>query len=90
MARGETVYEAVVRITRAYLGPATDRFLARQIHNHLHKSPSELTKKDLDSLIDWIRAVVSLLTEDTDLIKRYIGELNELASNVRKNGYSSE
>jgi hypothetical protein len=90
MARGETVYESVVRITRAYLGPATDRFLARQIKNHLHKSPSELTKKDLHSLIDWIKAVVSLLSEDTELIERYISELSQLSDSVKKNGLDAE
>ena len=53
-----SVYDQVVRITHVYLGPAADRFIARQVENHLHKPPQDLTKNDLKSLIDWIGAVV--------------------------------
>lgn len=72
-------YEQVVRITHVYLGPAADRFIARQVQNHLHKSPELLTKSDLNKLIDWIRVAVSLLTEDTDIIEEYALQLHKLA-----------
>ncbi len=75
-----TVYEEVVRVTHVYLGPAADRFIARQVENHLHKQPAQLSKSDLLDLIDWIRAVVSLLTEDADIIDEYIDQLEQLAT----------
>ncbi|HET8991796.1 MAG TPA: hypothetical protein VFN31_02050, partial [Candidatus Saccharimonadales bacterium] len=59
-------------------GPAAERFIDRQVENHLHKSPSKLTKNDLAALIDWIRVIVSLLTEDTDMVEEYISELSKL------------
>jgi hypothetical protein len=74
-----SLYDQVVRVTHVYLGPAADRFIARQVENHLHKAPEELSKKDLASLIDWIRVVVSLLTEDNEIVEEYAAELQKLA-----------
>jgi hypothetical protein len=73
------MYEQVVRVTHVYLGPAADRFIARQVENHLHKAPAELSRDDLAQLIDWIRVVVSLLTEDPEIIEEYIAALEKLA-----------
>jgi hypothetical protein len=76
-----SIYDQVVSVTHVYLGPAADRFIARQVENHLHKPPEKLTKADLLGLIDWIRVVVSLLTEDNEIIEEYVGELQKLAVN---------
>ena len=75
----ETLYSRVVRVTHVYLGPAADRFIARQVQNHLHKQPEELSGEDLEKLIDWIRVTVSLLTEDNEIIEEYIVQLQRLA-----------
>lgn len=72
------LYDRVVRITHVYLGPAADRFIARQVQNHLHKQPEELSKEDLYMLIDWIRIAVSMLTEDSDIIEEYTAQLDKL------------
>lgn len=77
--KNSSLYDNVVRITHVYLGPAADRFIARQVENHLHKSPEELSQTDLASLIDWIRVVVSLLTEDNEIVEEYAAELQKLA-----------
>lgn len=74
-----TIYEKVVRITHVYLGPAADRFIARQVQNHLHIKPEDLSKDDLVKLIDWIRVAVSLLTEDSDIVEEYTAQLERLA-----------
>jgi hypothetical protein len=79
-------YDEVVRITNVYLGPAADRFMSRQIHNHLDKEPNDLTKQDLVSLIVWIKMSVSLLTEDTGIVDEYIGKLNDLTKDTRPAG----
>ena len=78
------LYQEVVNITYEYLGPAADRFVVRQIRNHLQKDPSELRRKDLRQLIDWIQLAMRLVSNDTDVIDRYIAELNSLAAQ-RKN-----
>lgn len=73
-------YDQVVRITHVYLGPAADRFISRQVQNHLHKQPEQLTYSDLDRLIDWIRVAVSLITEDSEIIEEYTLQLQRLAA----------
>jgi hypothetical protein len=75
-----TLYEQVVDTTHAYLGPAADRFIARQVQNHLKKRPEQLNQTDLSQLIDWIQIAVSLLTEDSDIIEDYISALRKLAA----------
>lgn len=75
-----TLYDQVVDATHTYLGPAADRFIARQVQNHLHKQPEQLSSADLVRLIDWIQIAVSLLTEDSDIIEEYVAELHQLSS----------
>ena len=78
-----SLYDQVVRITHVYLGPAADRFIARQVENHLHKAPEELSQADLAGLIDWIRVVVALLTEDNEIVEEYTAELEKLATTTQ-------
>ena len=72
------LYDQVVRVTHVYLGPAAERFITRQVRNHLHKPPQQLSRDDLSQLIDWIRVAVSLLTEDSAIIEEYIAQLEQL------------
>lgn len=78
MIASPLLYDRVVRITHVYLGPAADRFISRQVQNHLHKEPEDLSAEDLLKLIDWIRVAVSLLTEDSDIIEEYTAQLRRL------------
>jgi hypothetical protein len=77
--RCENVYEQAVHITHAYLGPAAERFVGRQVRNHLHKESENMTEEDLSLLIHWIRLAVSLLTDDSRIVEEYIGQLEQLA-----------
>lgn len=72
------LYGNVVRITHVYLGPAADRFIARQVRNHLQKEPEELSPSDLLSLIDWIKVAVSFLADNPELVEEYTEELVKL------------
>ncbi len=82
------LYDQVVRVTNVYLGPAADRFIARQVQNHLHKSPKDLSKSDLLKLIDWIKLAVSLITEDSEIIEEYASQLYLLAAPKPNKGVS--
>jgi hypothetical protein len=75
-----SMYEKVVRVTHVYLGPAADRFIGRQIENHLKKQPQQLSAKDLVELIDWLRLSLSMLTEDKEIVEEYTRELYKLAN----------
>jgi len=81
MAKSNNLYDDVVNITYQYLGPAADRFVVRQIRSHLRKDPSALRPKDLQKLIDWIQLAMRLISNDNEVIDRYIAELEILARN---------
>jgi hypothetical protein len=74
----DMLYVRVTRITQVYLGPAADRFVARQIRNHLRKNPEQLARKDLNDLIDWIRVAMGYITEDSELVNEYVDKLKAL------------
>jgi hypothetical protein len=78
------LYNQIVQITRVYLGPAADRFIARQVENHLHKSPDDLSSEDLVKLIDWIRVSISFITEDSELVEEYAEQLNKLVVSLQR------
>lgn len=79
MVRQSSLYDEVVTVTTEYLGPAADRFVIRQIRNHLQKDPSELQRQDLRKLIDWIRLAMQLVTNDAEIVNRYVADLKTLA-----------
>jgi hypothetical protein len=74
----KTLYAEVGDITYDYLGPAADRFVTRQIRSHIGKNPLQLKKKDLKDLISWIKIAMSLLTNDEEIVDRYILDLKAL------------
>lgn len=86
--RSQSIYRQVVEVTNIYLGPAAERFIDRQVENHLHKPPKDLTKTDLTALIDWIRVVVSLITEDADIVEEYIEELERISNSKNKHNFN--
>lgn len=77
------LYEQLVEITADYLGPASRRFIDRQIVNHLEKDPIDISPDDLDSLIDWIGVSTAMLTDDKGVISEFRERLQELNSNQR-------
>ena len=74
-----TLYKKVVDITTEYIGPAADRFVARQIRSHLNKPPEQLKKQDLVRLIDWIGLAMALITEDEKVLSEYVEDLRYMA-----------
>lgn len=78
------LYESVVTITYDYLGPAADRFVTRQIRNHLKKDPQQLEPKDLRQLMDWIRLAMQLISSDSEVIDQYLADLEALTRSSRK------
>ncbi|HUD08333.1 MAG TPA: hypothetical protein VMQ52_04595 [Candidatus Saccharimonadales bacterium] len=76
----KSLYLKVVRITDHYLGPAADRFIRRQIENHLNKHPEELAQADLKELISWIEVSMAVLTADRKIIREYLAKLQSLIS----------
>ncbi|MFA5934148.1 MAG: hypothetical protein WC795_02950 [Candidatus Paceibacterota bacterium] len=72
-------YNQTIKIATDYLGPAAERFIARQVAAHLKKNPKDLTKEDLLKLTEWLRISISLLTEDQKMVDECIGRIQSLA-----------
>lgn len=70
--------DQVIHITGDYLGPAAERFVARQVEHHLHKHPRELKKKDLQQLIVWIDLAMNILEDDKAVVEEYVSRLQRL------------
>jgi uncharacterized protein YegL len=77
----QNLYEEVITITERYFGPAADRFVTRQIRNHLSKEPQQLKKQDLVGLIKWISLAMALVSEDELLIHKFVADLEVLTTN---------
>jgi hypothetical protein len=73
------LYNDIVKITEDYLGPAAERFIDRQIQNHLEKEPAEFNKTDIPTLVDWVRVSFAFMTDDRQLIDELTQRLRALA-----------
>lgn len=72
------IYTELVSITEDYLGPAAQRFIDRQTINHLKIEPGQLTREDLEKLIDWVKLTLALLTKDEKIKTEYAKKLDQL------------
>lgn len=78
MLAEKKLYEAIIKITEDYLGPAGQRFIDRQINDHLQKEPGKLNKQELERLSEWARLAFALLTNDQTLLEEYSKRLERL------------
>jgi hypothetical protein len=77
-AHNSVFYHQVVKITHGYLGPAADRFCARQVRNHLDKEPEQLERRELASLIDWFTMAMAVCSDDAKVVEQYAADLEGL------------
>ena len=78
MPSGSNLYHSVIHITEDYLGPAAQRFVDRQLQNHIGKQNEQLNKHDLAEFIEWSRVAFGVLTDNTHLVDEYVGRLESL------------
>ncbi len=67
------ISDKVLAITRVYLGPATESFLARQCQGHLHIEVSALEHSHLKDLAKWVEVGGALVMDPakaTDLSRK--------------------
>ena len=75
-----SLYHEIVDITYDYLGPAAERFVAREIETHLKKKPENLDKEDILILLDWSKLAIALLTDDKQMVDDYSQRLLVIAN----------
>lgn len=74
------IYNEIVGITKDYLGPASERFVSRQIDFHLKKKPEELTLEDVPKIAEWIKASMAMLTKDPKVVEEASSRIAKLAN----------
>lgn len=74
-----SVYEQLVAATSELLGPASGRFIDRQIVSHLQIKPEDLTAKDVELLSHWIRLSIGMLSNDRKTLQAYNQALLKLS-----------
>lgn len=49
-----TLYEQIANLSKPYLGPASEQFIARQCSLYLNGTPEKLAKSHLAELAKWV------------------------------------
>ncbi|HEY2821025.1 MAG TPA: hypothetical protein VGJ06_08295 [Candidatus Acidoferrum sp.] len=65
--------DKVIAVSKPYLGPATESFIARQCQSHLKVDPSALSAINLKALSEWVERSGSLVMDPakaTELAKK--------------------
>lgn len=84
MAISKSLYQQAITVSAEYLGPSAERFISRQVTNHLRKDPAKLTKRDIPELTKWVKITFSLLTNDQELVEAFVQDLESLATSSPK------
>ena len=58
-----SIYLKAVEVARSYLGPSAERFINRQIEQHLLLKPEDLAKNNLSDLAKWVKISSALITD---------------------------
>jgi hypothetical protein len=79
MIAARTLYENALEVTKDFLGPAAERFIARQIVFHLNKLPEQLSKEDIPKLAEWVKVSLALLTDNKEMVDDFARRILDLA-----------
>ena len=71
-------FSSVVTITERYLGPASERFIRRQIEFHLEKAPEDISYQDVKKLKDNVGVALGLLVNDKKLVSQAVSDIDSI------------
>jgi hypothetical protein len=69
------LYQRAIEVASTYLGPASERFLKRQITQHLEKDPEALSSNDIPELAKWVHVSVGPSVADPKVADSFRQEL---------------
>lgn len=69
--------QEVLHLARSHLGPATERFVWRQMNDQF-RDPESITEKDIEKLAEWAKISIPLLTDDTKKVDLFVARLIQL------------
>jgi hypothetical protein len=73
------LYQSVLQIATGYLGPASERFIRRQVNQHLSKDPEALSRKDMQELANWVHTSIGPSVADPKVAEEFRQKLLALA-----------
>jgi hypothetical protein len=73
------LYQEALQIANIFLGPASERFLERQIRRNLNKDPEALTKTDIPELAKWVSVSIGPSVADPKIADEFRRKLLALA-----------
>ena len=78
MSPKQTLYPKIVGISEEFLGPAGERFIRRQVETHLAIKPENITVQHLPQLVDWMRLMFTMITNDQKVVDDFTSQLLDL------------
>lgn len=73
--------DEVVKIINDYLGPASERFVDRNIRTHLEKEPEDLSSEDIFKMCSWMKISLSIISSDAQIAQEAVDRIIK-ATNV--------
>lgn len=85
----DLLYTQVVQISEEFLGPAGERFVRRQIETHLSIQPEKIKTEHLPKLVDWLKLMFTMITNDARVVDNFSNRLLQLSQNQPTKSASS-
>ncbi len=79
----KTIHQEVLDVLYDYLGPASERFVEREVRSHLGKDPHDLTRDDIAKLHEWSKLAIALLADDPKTVDDFSDSLLSIAHKKR-------
>ncbi len=67
--------DEVVKIVNDYLGPASERFVDRNIRTHLGKEPEDLSKEDILKMCNWMKISLSIISSNAQIAQEAVDRI---------------
>jgi len=77
-----SLFDHISNVTYKYFGVEAVEHIAGLLETHLKRSPQDISKDELTSLIDWVKTAASFLTPETEQVQNYCAELLSLPANA--------
>ncbi len=74
----ENYFSKIVEVIRNYLGPASERFIVRQLDFHLKRKEKVIYESEVERIADWSAVALSMITQDKAMIQRCKKEISGL------------
>lgn len=79
-ATSPVLYQELITVLEAYLGPSAERFMRRHAESHLHKSLDQISCTEIAELTAWIKLSLGMLSHDDRVVTACEKDMLELCT----------